>query len=106
MACHQLFQVAKVSTLHMSNSPQSNCQLPSSSRTLCQYIKITPSSTQVPLGKHAGVKAVHYEATISNFKAGYMSLSMKIPFFRFLANSLTNNQSTKASHQSAQLKNE
>ena len=57
-------------------------------------------------GKHAGVKAVHYEATISNFKAGYMSFSMKIPFFRFLANSLTNNQSTKASHQSAQLKNE
>jgi hypothetical protein len=33
------------------------------------------------------VKTIHYEATISNFKAGYMS-----PFFRFLTNSLINNQ--------------
>jgi hypothetical protein len=81
MACamihtRQLFQVAKVSVVHMSDSSQSIC----SSRTIS---KLHPHlRKQNSRGKH--LKAVHYEVTVYNFKAGYICRSpRKFPSFYF-----------------------
>jgi hypothetical protein len=74
MACRQLFHLKFLTV---------NCHLPHE-----PYVNISKLHPHLHKyhsgGKHG--KAVHYEATISNFKVGYMSLSMKITFFRFSAN--------------------
>jgi hypothetical protein len=70
---NQLFQVAKVSAVHMSDSSQS-IAIFEPHEPHANISKLHPHLRKCNSGgKH--LKAVHYEVTVSNIKPGYISRS-------------------------------